>query len=470
MKDKQRGFTLIEAAGAMLVGTLMVVGVTAMIDSSMEDSKGQQAAWYQAQVVAAATKYLNSFDNYNALTTMLAPPSVLPNAVVAIADLKLPASMAATNVYGQTPCVVVKLRTGTLNKLDVLVVTQGGNKIAEKDIAAVAAQAGPGNGYILDATPATAKARGASWALDATTLGHFAGSCLTGTTADGGHLASALFFDGPGQLSTDFLYRSLIPGRPELNTMNAPLRMANAAVVVAGDACPAAAIAVDADRELLQCGSDGKWASVSRWKAPVANYAALASLGTKQVGDVRMALDIKKAFMYDGSSWVALAEDQNGDLRVTRDLTVGNVGSQVGEVTIGRSLTVGDVSGLPGSPAAGDIRTGGSLLANRDVRAMQEMHAGWLVVDSSVTAESLFINYNSAGHFNGWACNITLWDRDGKPYKAWPVGAITAEGGNSWQYDGAGNPSIGYPNTGSGANTGKTLYCGVDQVWHYVSP
>lgn len=470
MKNKQRGSTLIETAGAMLIGSLMLVGVTAMIDASMEDSKGQQAAMYQSQVVAAATKYINNFDNYNALTTMLAPPSVLPNAVVPIANLGLPATMAATNVYGQTPCVVVKLRGGTLNKLDVLVVTQGGNKIEAKDIAAVAAQAGPGNGYILDATPTTTKARGASWALDTAALGGFTSSCLTGTTADSGHLASALFFDSPGQLSTDFLYRNSIPGRPELNTLNTPLRMANNAVVVAGDACSAAAIAVDADRDLLQCGNDGKWTYVSKWKAPVANYTALNSLSTKKAGDVRMALDIKRAFMYDGSSWIALAEDQNGDLSLKRNLNVGNVDTQVGRVTIGHSLTVGNVSPLPNPPAFGDIQAGRNVEADRDVRAGQEIHSTWLIVDSSVTAESIFMNYSNSGHYNGWACNFTLNDRFGNPYKAWPVGSITAEGGNGWQLDGAGNPSIGYPNWGNGANTGKLLYCANDQTWHYVNP
>ncbi|MFZ6774449.1 shufflon system plasmid conjugative transfer pilus tip adhesin PilV [Undibacterium sp. SXout7W] len=452
MKSRQSGFTLIEATGAMLIGSMMLIGLTAMIDSSMEDSKGQQAAFYQSQVVSATAKYINVFDNYNALTTILAPSSGLTNTVIPLSNLRLPATMAGANIYGQTPCVVVKLRAGTLNKLDVLVVTTGGDKIATKDIAAVAAEAGPGNGYILDAGTGTTQAQGASWALDATALGSFAGSCLTGTTDDSGHLASALFFDSPGQLSTDFLYRNQIPGRPELNTMNTPMRMANNAVVVAGDTCPAAAIAVDANRELLQCGSDGKWAYVSKWKAPVADYTALNSLATKQIGDVRMALNIKKAFMYDGTKWVALAEDENGNLNITNHLAVG------------------DVSGLPGTAGPGDIRIGGSLLANHDVTANQEVHAGWVIVDTSVTAESLFINYNSIGHYNGWACNITLFDRGGNPYKAWPVGSITAEGGNGLQTDGAGNPSIGLPNAGSGVNTGKTLYCGNDQVWHYISP
>jgi hypothetical protein len=485
MKNKQRGFTLIEAASAMLIGSLMLIGVTAMIDASMEDSKGQQAAMYQAQVVAAATKYINNYANYNAQLTKLTP-AVLPNSVVPITDLVLPATMAPTNVYGQTPCVVVKLRPST-TKLDVLVVTQGGNKILPKDIAAIAAQAGPGNGYILDATPTTTKARGASWALDTAALGGFTSSCLTGTTADSGHLASALFFDEPGQLSTDFLYRDSINGRPNLNTMNTPLLMANAAVVPAADvaartaasACPAKAIAMDDKGELLQCGSDGKWDYVSQWKAPVETYTELTNLVTKKRGDVRMVLGtdpggmnpekiINKAFVYDGINWVALAEDQNGELRVRNNLSVG------------------DVSGLPGPAVKGDIRAGANLLASndvkanhdvlanndvkatRDVRAGQEMHAGWMIVDSSVTAESLFLNYNNdPGHFNGQECNITLWDRDGKPYKAWPVGSITAEGGRGWQRDGAGNPSIGYPNS-FGANTGKTLYCGVDQHWHYV--
>lgn len=81
---------------------------------------------------------------------------------------------------------------------------------------------GQGGGYISAAAPGIA--RGASWEL--TTISYRNVACgdttvLTGAAAnDGGHLVSSLFYDGPGQLSTDFLYRDAVPGRPELNASN----------------------------------------------------------------------------------------------------------------------------------------------------------------------------------------------------------------------------------------------------------
>jgi hypothetical protein len=60
---------------------------------------------------------------------------------------------------------------------------------------------------------------------------------LQGTLQDAGHLVSNLFYDGAGQLAADFLYRGAVPGRPELNRMNTPLRLGGAALVAAGDSC-----------------------------------------------------------------------------------------------------------------------------------------------------------------------------------------------------------------------------------------
>jgi hypothetical protein len=145
---------------------------------------------------------------------------------------------------------------------------------------------------------------------------------LTGTATDGGHLVSSLFYDG--QTFADYLYRDQIDGREDLNTMNAPLRMALKAVVSAGAACgTSAALATDAAHEILKCGADGKWNYLTTWKNPVATYNDLLGL-SDNVGDVRLTLDTKRAFAYaGGNTWKALAVDQNGDLNVQRDVLAG---------------------------------------------------------------------------------------------------------------------------------------------------
>lgn len=394
MHSTQRGFTLIEIVGAMAIGSIMLIGLTGMIDTSLEDAKGQQAALYQAQVAGAAAKYIET--NYS---TLLAAAGATP-VVVTLANLTAPAAgapylspnTAGVNAYGQTPCVLVhKTPAG---KLDALIVTYGGQPIEDRSIASVAANAGQGGGYIKQT--AWGVAQGASWSLNGAGLDSFQdATCLSRTAADGGHLVSALFFDGPGQLSTDFLYRSAVPGRPELNTMNSPISLADKAVVNKGDACGAtAAIAVDASKDLLRCDSDGLWNYVTTWKGPKANYASLMPT-TDKAGDVRMVLDQKRAFMYDGSgNWVALAVDQNGDLAVPRDVNVGR-----------------------------DVNAKNNVVADVLVHGKDGVRGAYVLADTLAIAHYFYpLDVKSAGQ----ACNIPIII-NGNLYSIWPINSTVAD-------------------------------------------
>lgn len=317
---RQAGITLIEVLGALAVGAMLFIGLTEMMESALEDAKGQQAAHQQAQLVNAARKYLAA--NYGTLTA--APVSTL--AAVSVDTLRtqnfLSAAHADLNSYRQNSCVLI--RHAAAGKLDALVATYGGQAIPDKTIAAVALGAGPGGGYI-DSTDTT-RARGASWSL--VTTGYRDTACgsgahvLTGGAADAGHLVSNVFYDGPGQLSTDFLYRDAVPGKPELNRMNTPLQLAGAALAVRGNACGAdPALALEAvTSNVLVCAA-GTWRyPTSSWKDPVADYAALAG-ASPSAGDVRLTLDTGRAYAYVGGSWEALAVDQNGDMTVPHRLS-----------------------------------------------------------------------------------------------------------------------------------------------------
>jgi hypothetical protein len=352
---RQRGITLIETMGALAIASAMLAGLAMVIDNALEDMKGQQAALYQARLADAARKYLAASYAQLVTDTGLAAGGTVP---VTIDTLKtsglLPASFAATNGYGQSTCVLVRRNASAAPpvKLDALVTAYGGSRILDKDIPAVALNAGAGGGYISTDAPTTAQ--GASW--QANTAAYRGVSCnggpvvLTGSASDGGHLVSALFYDGPGQLSTDFVYRDAVPGHPELNQMNTPLQLAQHALVTKGAACGGtAAIAIDAaSRAVLSCGSNGVWkdAVASQWKEPVATYLALPTAGS-QAGDVRIVADVNRAFTYTGSSWVALAVDQNGDLVVPRHLTIqaGNINVENGNL----NLAKGDVNAWAGA-------------------------------------------------------------------------------------------------------------------------
>jgi Tfp pilus assembly protein PilE len=379
MKSTQRGITLMETMGAMAIGAIMMVGLIAMIDTSMEDSKGQQAAFYHSQVTAAARRYIAA-NNADLLSKTPTPKVVAIDVGELINQKFLPSNFSLTNGYGQSTCVLVRQPTPVApgsQRLDALVVASGGKKIEDKLIASVALNAGQGSGYITAAN--TGLARGPSWSMPTTIFRNVpcpnggAQPVLDGSAADGGHLVSSLFSDGPGL--ADYLYRDEIPGRPELNRMNAPIRMADKAEVIEGTPCGTlAAIAVNNARDLMRCGSDGNWTTVaSTWKNPVANFVSLP--GTDKHGDVRMTLDKNRAFVFNGASWVALAVDDAGNFNVPQDLTVGRDAIVTRDVRATGDVYGRDVNATRDIQAGNDISATRDVLADRDVRATHDVIA-----------------------------------------------------------------------------------------------
>lgn len=340
MRNRELGFSLLEVLGALAIGVIMTAGLSAIINTSIEDTKGQQAALYQAQVVAATAKYIST--NYGTLVTkdIDTTPEVIKLDILKT-DGFLAANFGPMNAYGQTPCVLVlkttKIKAGVPTPLlNALIVTEGGTPIRDVDIASVAAQSGQGGGYISQAEPNVARGAYNSWNLSASTtptLANFLSRNCSGTAATSGNLASALFYDGPDQVAADYLYRNAVAGQPELNQMNAPIHMVpgTGAQATEGDTtdprCTATSgtgkIAVDAQGKILTCQA-GAWKSsgAGYWRDPVATFADLPSTGNTP-GDVRIVTSQGRAFVWStngGGSWIALAVDQNGDLTVPRYL------------------------------------------------------------------------------------------------------------------------------------------------------
>ena len=383
---RQGGMSLVEALAALAIASALLAGLARMIDDSMEELKEQQAALQQAQVVTAAAKYIAA--NYADLVASTGGGAVT---AITVAQVKaagfLSAGFATSNPYQQSACILV--RQSAAGKLDALVAGYGGTAIPDRSIAAVAMLAGQGGGYISTAQPGTA--RGASWSL-ATTA--YQGVACAGTTVlngnaahDGGHLVSSLFYDGPGQLSTDFLYRDTVAGRPQLNQMNTALGFAGAGVVTPGTACgSAAAIGIDgASRTLVTCGADGLWQAASTWKAPVPTFDDLPTTGSV-TGDVRMVTALSRGFTYDGSAWKPLALDKNGNLQVPGTVYADQV------------------------DATGAIVTAGSITADQTISSTNGAVVGnWMFGRRWVEGPTLYVNEAVTA---GTPCNYT--DGNGK--------------------------------------------------------
>jgi len=324
---RQRGMTLIEVLAALAIGAVLLVGLASLVESSLDDMKGQQTAYYQAQVLDAARRYLDK--NSADVATLTPAGTVLP---LTLAQLKagkfLPDNFAETNPYRQGTCVLVR-RPDPVNyagQFDALIVTTGGDRIGDKDLPSVAMLAGSGGGYV--STTAFGLARGASWnmptdAFRNVTCPGAANAALRGTKDDGGHLVSSLFYDGAAQQAADFLYRDRIPGKPEANTMRTPLQFGVNGLVTAGQPClneanvAAPRVGVDEEtRNVLTCSKDGVWALPSSWKDAVLTFEELPVGPSTRAGDVRMVTGSGRAFTYAGGAWVPLAVDKDGNFHV----------------------------------------------------------------------------------------------------------------------------------------------------------
>lgn len=319
-KKSMRGFTLIEVLAALAIGAMMMLGLSELINNSLDDVKAQQTAAHQAQVTSAAAQYIK--DKYTDLVASATATNPAKITVEMLRDAKyLSSNFELKNAYGQTPCVLV-LEPDT-NKLDALVVTEGGNEIPAKSISYVAANAGQGGGYITSTdggitVPIIAVGAYGSSKVSNAKLTLYRSLNCSGTAASEGRLASMLFYGGPGSLTTDFLYRNTVPGHPELNTMATPLHLPNAtdnttdANCLLSNPSTLGGVVVNSAGEILSCQS-GFWRRQGYMRDRAADYGSLPPTGNS-TGDVRVTEDKSRAFIWDGSKWNGLAVDGEGKL------------------------------------------------------------------------------------------------------------------------------------------------------------
>ncbi|SEK64430.1 prepilin-type N-terminal cleavage/methylation domain-containing protein [Roseateles sp. YR242] len=318
---RQRGVTLLELLGALAILAVLAAGAVALVQSGINDTRGQHAAQHQASAVDAAERYVRA--HYADLVSQTADgPAAVP--LSALVDLNLlPEGFRLENAFGQIPCVrILQAQPG---KLQALIVAEGGESIPQRDIAYIAAHAGRGGGQITEDEPTIAQGAFGAWRVN---LNPFTVSCGAGggTLTPANRLASALFFDGPDTSAVDYLYRNEVPGHPELNAMSQPIAFRGRGVAVENDAadplCNAAdtastgRVAVDARGVVLSCQA-GVWRrqGSASWKDPVPDAASLPATGNG-VGDVRLTVDTSRAFAWTGSAWQALAVDQDGNFDV----------------------------------------------------------------------------------------------------------------------------------------------------------
>ncbi|MFC0694266.1 shufflon system plasmid conjugative transfer pilus tip adhesin PilV [Paraburkholderia humisilvae] len=343
---RERGFTMVELLAALALTALMIAGVAKMIDSSMQDTRAQQAALYQSKLAAAARQVIQQ--NYPMLVaqaTATAPVIVKLTGSPFQLSTYLPPGTGDRNAYGQTPCLLVYANPSAPDALQALLVTEGGQTIADPELGYIAANAGAGGGSIQALNNAVGAAQGAygSWSV---TAPNPAGASCSGTRTGVGHLASLVFSNGTQQQNADFLYRVGVPGNPTANTMQVPIVLAQQVDYAACNA--PRAIAADAAGNVLNCDTDGRWEPQAsyHWRGPVADVAALASLVLPRAGDVAITLASQRAYTFNGETWQALAVDEQGNLSLGNTQVVGaDCASAAASAPAGTTLVSTDASG-----------------------------------------------------------------------------------------------------------------------------
>lgn len=277
-RSVQAGVTLLEVMLSLGVIAMVTVGLNQLSDRFSDDTKSSVEAG-QVRTFGEATKsYIK--DNYAAVQSVAtATAPALIDVPTLIAAGKLPTGYQSINAYGRSTCALVL--EPTANRLQAMVITEGGAALGDVSLGSVAAVIGGSGGgvYTSDAT----QIRGAvgGWVVPVATFDNVANNL--GKKCDGsagnvrmtaGRPVMALWFEN-GDTSSAFVARDAVPGRPELNAMSTPLVMNSVQTLNA--ACSAGgAIAQDGGGAIMSC-QGGAWKLVADGKC-VATTLDLNSL------------------------------------------------------------------------------------------------------------------------------------------------------------------------------------------------
>ncbi len=257
----QKGLTLLEAIVSLGILSAVVAGTATLLSQYSSATQNNVAAQHMKTIADATQAYIR--DNYSAV---MATATATTPTLIRVSTLQgsghLAAGVSETNNFGQRVCALVL--EPSAGQLNALVVSEGGTTIDDISVAGIAGALGAGGGAVYSSDTTTIRGAMGGWS---TAIGNFASANNLGQLCNGsagtipiaaGHPMVALWFNG-GDATAGTLYRSSVPGRPELNTMNTPIFMSASTVQTVGGACTSTgAIGRDADGAVVSC-QGGKW-------------------------------------------------------------------------------------------------------------------------------------------------------------------------------------------------------------------
>lgn len=206
------GFILLELIVCIGLSMLALVAYSQYAAGYADRKVNNATAQHQKKIIEYAQKYIEENNDSLLAAATTTVPVIITTAMLKNAKY-MPDYVSDKNAYQQTYSISV-LKTAA-NKLDALLVTNGGQEIENQNLIQIASAVGISGGYIKTDAPSIVKGAYGQWnlPLSAFKLGN-----------NGGHLATAFFYVN-GKQDNDYLYRSKVNGHPELQRMNAAIDM-----------------------------------------------------------------------------------------------------------------------------------------------------------------------------------------------------------------------------------------------------
>lgn len=344
----QRGFLSLEVMATLIVlVTAMAIGMQ-WIARDFEQRANQIAAQHAQLIADAAANFIKS--NYSTVKSAAAP---LATYSVSSISAYLPGSLATSNNYGQTYSIRV-YNNGSI--LQTMLVTTGGETISEGSIRGIASLIGAQGGYVSASNTAIAQGTLGGWSM---------AFDLFGGTPGAGKLAVALFFQD-GQQVSDYLYRNVVAGHPELNRMGTALDMGGNAIT---NASTVSASQVGTNGLSPNSGYPSGWGGgIHTW-----DVYAEGTIGAGTSGAVRAYVS-SNGTVYGGNL------TSGGDVGASGAVNAGGNVNTSSNVNANGTVTAGGAVNAGGAVTAGEVRSA-----------------------SEVTAQNwLRTNGNSGGYSNAW--------------------------------------------------------------------
>lgn len=211
-QHKQHGFGALEVMVALMVITVATAGAVPIITRYFDRQTNLVVSGQMKIISDAANRYIK--DNYAAVAAAATPtvPAWIKIEYLVSAGY-LPIGFSETNAYDQTYKILALKPVA--NKLQTLILTEGGEAIKELYLIEIAQQIGAKGGYVPMYDTSIAVGSLGVWKTELAPYGVSPGA---------GHLTTALFFED-GALVNDYLYRNAVPGQPHLNKMNTAIDM-----------------------------------------------------------------------------------------------------------------------------------------------------------------------------------------------------------------------------------------------------